>query len=89
MISPRYVLVSLLNRFPDILIATDSDEFSWLNKIIWREFYRHLIFHEQRLCKHQCFKEKYQQTTWHNNLTYFNAWCEGKTCYPLVDAAMR
>tara|TARA_R110001583_G_scaffold41483_3_gene131997 strand:+ start:4265 stop:5617 length:1353 start_codon:yes stop_codon:yes gene_type:complete len=88
-ISPRYVLISLLNRFPDILIATDSDEFSWLNEIIWREFYRHLIFHEQRLCKHQCFKEKYQQTTWHNNLTYFNAWCEGKTGYPLVDAAMR
>ena len=88
-ISPRYVLISLLNRFPDILIATDTEEFSWLNEIIWREFYRHLLFHEQRLCKQQCFNQKYKDVQWHNNKELFNAWCEGKTGYPLVDAAMR
>jgi deoxyribodipyrimidine photo-lyase len=88
-ISPRFVLISLLNRFPDILVATDSDEFAWLNEIIWREFYRHLMFHEQRLCKHQCFKEKYQEIHWHNNETLFHAWCQGRTGYPLVDAAIR
>jgi len=88
-ISPRYILFVLLNRFPDLLSAYDSKEFSWLNEIIWREFYRHLIFHEQRLCKHQCFKEKYQSVKWQNNQSFFNVWCEGKTGYPLVDAAMR
>jgi deoxyribodipyrimidine photo-lyase len=88
-ISPRFVLFSLLHRFPDLLLATDSKEFAWLNEIIWREFYRHLIFHEQRLCKHQCFNEKYQSLSWNNNPSHFNAWCEGKTGYPLVDAAMR
>jgi deoxyribodipyrimidine photo-lyase len=88
-ISPRYILRSLVNAYPDILIATDSEEFSWLNEIIWREFYRNLMFHEQRLCKHQCFKEQYQAIHWHNNNTLFNSWCEGKTGYPLVDAAMR
>ena len=88
-ISPRYVLASILNRFPDILLATDTEEFSWLNEIIWREFYRHLLFHEQRLCKHQCFNQKYKDVQWHNNTEFFNAWCEGKTGYPLVDAAMR
>jgi deoxyribodipyrimidine photo-lyase len=88
-ISPRYILMSLLNRFPDILVATDTEEFSWLNEIIWREFYRHLLFHDQRLCKQQCFNPKYQDVQWHNNKALFNAWCEGKTGYPLVDAAMR
>ena len=88
-ISPRYVLISMLNQFPDLLLATDSEEFSWLNEIIWREFYRHLLFHEQRLCKHQCFNQKYKDVQWHNNTVFFNAWCEGKTGYPLVDAAMR
>ncbi|GAA6205615.1 deoxyribodipyrimidine photo-lyase [Thalassotalea sp. SU-HH00458] len=88
-ISPRFVLFSLLHRFPDLLLATDSKEFSWLNEIIWREFYRHLMFHEQRLCKHQCFNKKYQSLSWSNNQSYFKAWCEGKTGYPLVDAAMR
>jgi deoxyribodipyrimidine photo-lyase len=88
-ISPRYVLRSLINAYPDILLATDSEEFSWLNEIIWREFYRNLMFHEQRLCKHQCFKENYQSTYWHFDKALFESWCEGKTGYPLVDAAMR
>jgi deoxyribodipyrimidine photo-lyase len=88
-ISPRYILASLLNRFPDILIATDTEEFCWLNEIIWREFYRNLMFHEQRLCMHQCFNRKYEDIRWHINKHFFNAWCEGKTGYPLVDAAMR
>lgn len=89
LISPRYVLQQLLNHYPDILIATDTPKFTWLNEIIWREFYRHLIFHNPHLCKHECFKEKYQQQVWPNNSQYFEAWKMGKTGYPLVDAAMR
>lgn len=88
-ISPRFVLRLLLNKYPDLLTASDSEEFSWLNEIIWREFYRHLIFHQQRLCKHQCYKEHYQTTLWHNDAVLFEAWCQGRTGYPLVDAAMR
>jgi deoxyribodipyrimidine photo-lyase len=88
-ISPRYVLRLLLNSHPDLLFASDSEEFSWLNEIIWREFYRHLLFHEQRLCKHKCYKTVYDDVNWHNDITLFNAWCEGRTGYPLVDAAMK
>ncbi|MFQ3265582.1 MAG: deoxyribodipyrimidine photo-lyase, partial [Colwellia sp.] len=88
-ISPRYVLRLLLNKYPDLLLAADSEEFSWLNEIIWREFYRNLLFHEPRLSKHQCYKENYQDVRWDNDVTLFNAWCQGKTGYPLVDAAMR
>ena len=88
-ISPRYLLSVLLNNHPDLLTAEDSPEFSWLNELIWREFYRHLLFHFPDLCKHKCFKEKYQLTAWPNHLPYFKAWCEGKTGYPIVDAAMR
>lgn len=89
LVSSRFLLLSLCNRYPDILVATDSAEFSWLNEIIWREFYRHLMFHEQRLCKHQSFNPKYADLPWHQNDELFHAWCEGKTGYPLVDAAMR
>ena len=89
LISPRYVLSCLIVKHPDILLATDSPEFTWLNELIWREFYRHLMFHEQRLCKGECFNEKYQRVTWKNDNVLFKAWCEGKTGYPLVDAAMR
>jgi len=88
-LSPRRIFNDLLMQFPDILIATDSPEFCWLNEIIWREFYRHLMFDQPRLCKHQCFNEKYQEVAWPFDQTLFTAWCEGKTGYPIVDAAMR
>jgi deoxyribodipyrimidine photo-lyase len=88
-ISPRFLLTLLLNDYPDLLTASDSPKFSWLNELIWREFYRNLLFHFPELCKHQCFKNKYQQSAWYNNKDHFKAWCEGRTGYPLVDAAMR
>ncbi|MFT7009183.1 MAG: deoxyribodipyrimidine photo-lyase [Colwellia sp.] len=88
-ISPRYLLFVVLNHYPDLLTASDSPKFSWVNELIWREFYRNLLFHFPELCKHECFKDKYSMTAWHNNLAYFKAWCEGRTGYPLVDAAMR
>ncbi|WP_413693227.1 deoxyribodipyrimidine photo-lyase [Psychromonas sp. KJ10-2] len=88
-LSPRYVFKTLLDKYPDILTSSDSQEFCWLNEIIWREFYRHLVFAKPSLCKHKCFNDKYQQVSWPYDHTLFTAWCEGKTGYPLVDAAMR
>lgn len=88
-ISPRYLLFVVLNHYPNLLTASDSPNFSWINELIWREFYRNLLFNFPELCKNQCFKEKYRTIAWHNNLPYFKAWCEGRTGYPLVDAAMR
>ncbi|MEL0629856.1 deoxyribodipyrimidine photo-lyase [Psychromonas aquatilis] len=88
-LSPVYVLKTLLDKFPDILISSDSDEFTWLNEIIWREFYRHLLFDQPRLSKSYCFNDKYQGVKWHYDEKLFTAWCEGRTGYPLVDAAMR
>lgn len=88
-ISPRYLLTLLINNKPDILTSPDSEAFTWLNELVWREFYRHLLFHFPKLCKHSCFNDKYEQLPWPNNQAYFKAWCEGKTGYPIVDAAMR
>jgi len=89
LISPRYLLRLILNRWPDLLLASDSDNFCWLNEIIWRDFYRHVLFHRPDLSKHQCFNTKYQNVKWENNIEYFNAWKQGHTGYPIIDAAMR
>ncbi|WP_068545926.1 deoxyribodipyrimidine photo-lyase [Thalassotalea crassostreae] len=88
-LSPRYLLVLLQQRFPDILFSSDSPSFSWLNELIWREFYRHLIFHFPNLCKGENFNNKYNNLPWQNNQVWFKAWCEGQTGYPIVDAAMK
>ncbi len=57
--------------------------------MIWREFYRHLIVAYPKLCKGVNFNEKYNSLDWRDDNADFKAWCEGKTGYPLVDAAMR
>lgn len=88
-LSPRYLLIQLLNKHPNLLQASDSGNFVWLNELIWREFYRHLLHHFPRLAKGENFNRKYDSLCWHNNPENFKAWCEGKTGYPIVDAAMR
>jgi len=47
-----------------------------------------IIFHFPYVTDN-CFKKKYDKITWNNNLSDFNAWTNGKTGYPLVDAGMR
>ncbi|GAP73610.1 deoxyribodipyrimidine photolyase [Pseudoalteromonas sp. SW0106-04] len=88
-ISVKQLLVNVQQRHPDILQSAKSNLFSWVNELIWREFYRHLIVAYPRLCKHANFNAKYDAVKWRQSDKDFNAWCEGKTGYPLVDAAMR
>ncbi|REL26880.1 deoxyribodipyrimidine photo-lyase [Thalassotalea euphylliae] len=88
-ISPKYLLTLLLSRHPDLLSEQSAQAFSWLNELIWREFYRHLLFHFPHLIKGNVFNEKYAAIPWQTNETYLAAWQQGKTGYPIVDAAMR
>ena len=60
----------------------------YLNELIWRDFYQMIIHHFPQSVK-EAFKVKYERIEWEHNEIHFNAWCEGKTGYPLVDAGMR
>ncbi|CAH9065260.1 Deoxyribodipyrimidine photo-lyase [Pseudoalteromonas holothuriae] len=88
-LSVKQLLAQLQLNYPDILHTTERPEFCWVNELIWREFYRHLIIEFADLCKHHNFNAKYNAVAWRYDKQQFQAWCEGKTGYPLVDAAMR
>jgi len=88
-ISPKVLLFNVLQKYPHILENPKADVFCWLNELAWRDFYKHLIFHFPHLCKHQNFQTKYDGLIWRNTPEHYQAWCEGKTGYPLVDAAMK
>lgn len=63
----------------------------WLSELIWRDFYFMILANHPRLAKGASFKPDYDNITWESGTTakkLFAAWCEGKTGYPLVDAAM-
>jgi deoxyribodipyrimidine photo-lyase len=61
---------------------------TWLNELIWREFYHMILWHFP-LVEHKAFKPAYDRIEWRNDPNEFQAWCEGRTGYPIVDAGMR
>ena len=62
----------------------------WLSELIWRDFYHQILHHHPQVVTH-AFKPEYDDIKWEHGKTakaLFDAWCEGRTGYPLVDAAM-
>lgn len=60
----------------------------WLSELAWRDFYMMILWHFPRVIN-TAFKPAYDKIKWRNNEAEFQAWCEGNTGYPLVDAGMR
>jgi len=61
---------------------------AWLNELVWRDFYFMILHHHPRLVDH-AFRREYDGLKFPNDKKLFAAWCEARTGYPLVDAAMR
>ncbi len=61
---------------------------TFLNELIWREFYQAILWHYPRVV-HESFRKEYDRIQWRNNQREFELWCEGNTGYPIVDAGMR
>ena len=66
--------------------AASCDVF--LNELIWREFYTQVLHNFPHVTK-GAFRPEYDALKWSDDQKHFAAWCEGKTGYPIVDAAMR
>jgi deoxyribodipyrimidine photo-lyase len=60
----------------------------YLNELIWRDFYQMILWHFPHVVT-RSFKPAYDHIEWLNNEQQFQAWCEGKTGFPIVDAGMR
>ena len=61
---------------------------TYLNELIWREFYMMILGNAPQVVD-RAFKPQYDQIPWRTNEEDFQAWCEGRTGYPIVDAGMR
>ncbi|MFP5039798.1 cryptochrome/photolyase family protein [Parasediminibacterium sp. JCM 36343] len=62
---------------------------TFLNELIWRDFYHAILWHFPHVRAGHAFKKEYEAIEWVNNEAHFYKWCEGKTGYPIVDAGMR
>jgi deoxyribodipyrimidine photo-lyase len=69
------------------LIASKRNE-AWLNELIWRDFYQMILWHFPHVTN-KSFKAQYDHIQWRNDENEFDAWCNGRTGFPIVDAGMR
>ncbi|KZZ00032.1 MAG: deoxyribodipyrimidine photolyase [Oceanospirillaceae bacterium] len=88
-LSPRQCIYTAWQRNGCLLSGGETGLDNWINELVWREFYRHLIVAYPELCKHRAFRPDYENIPWRDSSGDFERWCNGETGYPIVDAAMK
>lgn len=86
MISMRQAVHAALLSLSDPHSAEGAQ--TWLNELIWREFYISILYHFPHVLR-IAFNPALAEIPWRNDEAEFSAWKEGRTGYPVVDAAMR
>ena len=84
----RFGTISIRELARAALARTSAGAATWLSELIWRDFYFQILWHHPRVVEHS-FKPEYDALVFPDRDDLFVAWCEGRTGYPLVDAAMR
>jgi deoxyribodipyrimidine photo-lyase len=93
MLSARQAVVSALSARDAVPDAAHHGRArtgagTWLDELIWREFYMAILAHFPHVLEHS-FRANLHNIAWENDEMAFTAWCQGRTGYPVVDAAMR
>ena len=73
----------------ELAICASSLNETYLNELIWRDFYQSILFNFPHISEGHSFKKEYDRIRWRNNEAEFEKWCKGQTGYPIVDAGMR
>jgi deoxyribodipyrimidine photo-lyase len=88
-LSPYLHFGCLSPREVETRLGRSDSEQAFRRQLCWRDFYAQVLAHFPRNSREE-FQEKFRGTlNWVDSDTRFDAWCEGQTGYPVVDAAMR
>lgn len=88
-LSIRQCIQALFSAQHGYLNFDSEGQQTWLDELLWREFYQHILYDFPRVSKHLPFKENTQQIQWRDAPEDFKAWQHGLTGVPIVDAGMR
>lgn len=72
----------------DFIIQSEGQQ-TWLDELLWREFYQHILFDFPQVSKHLPFKAATQRIDWRDDPVSLEKWQQGQTGIPIVDAGMR
>lgn len=84
----RFGTISIRECVRKALAQENAGAKTWLSELVWRDFY-HMILDNNPHVETGAFKKEYDSIRWPGSEKHFQAWSEGRTGYPLVDAAMR
>jgi deoxyribodipyrimidine photo-lyase len=85
----RFGTISIRHLAREAIQTTNTGAQTWLNELIWRDFYVQILHHNPRVATGNAYKSEFEALKFPNDPALFKAWCDGRTGYPLVDAAMR
>ena len=88
-ISPRQCLHAALNSNQGEFESGNTGAVTWINELLWREFYKHLLVGYPRVSRHRAFRPETEALAWRNAPDELAAWQQARTGLPIIDAAMR
>jgi len=88
-LSPRQCLHAALRGNQGEFETGSSGAVSWINELLWREFYKHILVGFAQVSRHRAFRTNTEALPWRQAPQELSAWQEGRTGFPLIDAAMR
>ena len=88
-ISPRQCLHAALANNQGEFDSGNPGAVCWINELLWREFYKHILVGYPRVSRHRAFRQETDALAWRRAPDELEAWQQGRTGIPIVDAAMR
>ncbi len=88
-LSIRQCLTALFRNQHSYFHLDNTGQQTWLDELLWREFYQHILFDFPHVSKHLPFKQASQKLQWRDAPEDLKAWQIGKTGIPIVDAGIR
>ena len=88
-ISPKRCILEALKINNFLLDSGEKGIIKWIDEIVWREFYKNIMFCFPKVSKGQPFQDYTKNIKWRFNQSEFDAWSNGMTGFPIIDSAMR
>ena len=88
-ISPKRCILEALKLNNFELDSGEKGIVKWIDEIIWREFYKNIMFSFPKVSRGQPFQEYTKKIKWRFDEEELNAWKSGNTGFPIIDAAMK
>lgn len=88
-ISPRQCLHAALHSNQGEFESGKVGAVTWINELLWREFYKHILVGYPRVSRHRAFRPETEALAWRDAPQELLAWQQARTGLPIIDAAMR